>query len=241
MDVDPLVRAKTYPYAIPDHSFVFSRGLGAPLRDGDPVPDLNGRTPVLAVGSNQSPEQLARKFPGDGWSPIPVIRVRLRGYDSVYSPHIASYGAIAATLQAASEVTVTLFVTWLDDRQLIRMHETEVSSANYGFGLLGDIELEPEIGPPLEAVHIYNSTRGTLCDSDGPIPVAEIPALGRSRPALSQADVQGYVRDLIAPEADLDHFIRASIDDPAARRQRADRLTANARPFVPAKFTAVPI
>ena len=32
------------------------------LAPGDPVPDLAGRTPVLAVGSNRAPEQLARKF-----------------------------------------------------------------------------------------------------------------------------------------------------------------------------------
>lgn len=241
MDIDPLARAKTYPYVIPARSFLFARGRAMDFSESRGVADFDGRTPVLAVGSNQSPEQLARKFAGDGWAPIPVIRARLRGFDSVYSPHIASYGSIAATLQDSPGVTVNLFVTWLDERQLVRMHETEVSGGNYRFGLLGDIDLRPAAGPPLKAVHVYASARGALCDSEGPIPVAEIEARGRPRPGLPQTAVQGFVRDLLAPEAELDGFIRDSIDDPRTRRRRTERLAASARPFSPAAFTEAAI
>lgn len=241
MDNDPLVRAKTYPFPIPSKSFIFADGQSLNIGPGDKSPDLSDRTPVLAVGSNQSPEQLARKFPGADWAPIPVIRVRLRDFDSVYSPHIASYGAIAATLQVSSGVEVALFITWLDARQLVRMHETELSNANYRFDKLNAIDLEVELGPPLEAVYIYTSTHGTLCDSNGPIPVAEIDARGRSRLGLNQVAIQRYVRDLLAPKMELDTFIVGSIDDPDLRRRRSDQLKVNAQPFTPPSLTTVRI
>ena len=59
-----LVQAKTYPYPIPSESFIFANGRPVTYGPKHALPDLSDRTPVLAVGSNQSPEELARKFPG---------------------------------------------------------------------------------------------------------------------------------------------------------------------------------
>ena len=241
MNDNPLVRAKTYPYPIPSESFIFANGRPLNFGPKDISPDLSYRTPVLAVGSNQSPEQLARKFPGADWGPIPVICVRLRNFDSVYSPHITAYGAIPATLQVSLGVEVTLFISWLDARQLVRMHKTELSSANYRFGKLNPIDLEVELGPSLEAVYMYTSTHGTLSDSGGPIPVSEIFARGRSRLGLNQVGVQRYVRDLLAPTMELDTFISESIADPEIRRRRSDQLKVYAQPFMSPSLTKVQI
>ena len=241
MDDDPLLRATTYPYHIPSQSFIFFDGRPLYIGPEDTLPDLSGRIPVLAVGSNQSPQQLARKFPRADWGPFPVIRVRLCDFDSVYSPHIASYGAIAATLQASPGVAVTLFITWLDARQLVRMHETELSGANYRFSKLNTINLEVELGPPLEAVYMYASIRGTLSDCNGPIPVAEIRARGRARFGLNQVGIQRYVRDLLDPEIELEAFIAGSINDPDLRQRRSNQLKVNAQPFNPPSLTTVGI
>lgn len=241
MSPEAFQRATTYPYRIPTRSFVFRDGREHPLRPDDPHAATEGRTPVLAVGSNQSPEQLARKFEGDRWGAIPVIRCELRDFDSVYSPHIAAYGAIAATLQHAPGVAVTLFVTWLTAPQLERMHETEISSANYGFGRLDGIRIRCESGPMLESVHIYNSRRGTLCHDGAPIPVAEIAARGRYWRAMNQLEVQHHVRQRLAPEHELADFIRHSVDDAQLRRRRSDALKAGARPFQHPDFTEIPI
>lgn len=241
MSPEAFGRATTYPYAIPDRSFIYRDERAHPLTDDDAIGDISERTPVLAVGSNQSPEQLARKFPGGGWGGIPVVRVELDGFDSVYSPHIASYGAIAATLQRAPGVRVTLFVTWLTQRQLARMHETEISAANYGFGRLVDIRMRCEVGPALDHVHIYNSRRGTLCHDDRPVPLAEIAASGRRWPAMTQMEVQHHVRQRLAPEHDLETFIRQSVADADLRRERSDTLKQGARPFSHAGFFEIPV
>jgi hypothetical protein len=202
---------------------------------------MQGRTAVLAVGSNQSPEQLARKFQGATWDEIPVIRATLEDYDSVFSPHIASYGAIAATLQHAPGVTVSLFVTWLTAPQLERMHETEISSANYGYGRLGGVRMKCDFGPNLDSIHIYNSRRGTLCHNDQPVPVAEVPAQGRRWAAMDQLQVQEHVRRRLAPDHDLQTFIRHSVNDATLRQTRSDALKHGARPFDPPDFIEIPI
>jgi len=50
--------------------------------------------PVLAVGSNGSPQQLARKFPPAKFPNgvlIPVVRAVLEDFDVVYAPLLAAY------------------------------------------------------------------------------------------------------------------------------------------------------
>ena len=136
---DPrLSRARGYPYSIPERSFVYrDRGIG----DFDPAL-LAGRTPVLAIGSNQSPQRLVQKFGHDASHVIPVQRARLADFDVVYSAHIASYGAVPAMLQTCAGAAVHVAVTWLDDTQLEIMHASEITAANVeGGGLQIAIQL----------------------------------------------------------------------------------------------------
>lgn len=53
-------------------------------------------TPVLAIGSNAGPEQLARKFPAALFPHgvlIPALRAVLPDFDVVYAPLVSSYGS----------------------------------------------------------------------------------------------------------------------------------------------------
>ena len=76
--------------------------------------------PVIAHGSNRSPDQLRRKFDylSGAASEIPVTRARLRDHDVVYSAHVTQYGSMAANLQYLPGVEVEIFVTWLTPPQL---------------------------------------------------------------------------------------------------------------------------
>ena len=121
-----LKRALGYPYSFPDRDFVLSNGDIQDLED-DSI--LSGRKPVLAVGSNRSPEQLLRKFGSDNL--VPVTHAELSDYDVVYSAHIASYGSIPATLNASPGTIVNVCLTWLSSPQLSRMHETESLGVSY--------------------------------------------------------------------------------------------------------------
>jgi len=115
--VDRFHRAAAYPYARPDHSYVYDDGATVAL-DEFPGEVTAGRTPVLAFGSNAAPEQLRRKFGATPDTVIPVIRADLADFDVVYSAHLTAYGAVPATLAPSPGARLQTWVTWLDDAQL---------------------------------------------------------------------------------------------------------------------------
>ena len=220
---DPISHAKAYPFPAPDHSYEYEAGKWRPLSTSI---DTTGRTPVLAAGSNQSPEQLARKY---GAMPdigsIPAQLGVLHDFDVVYAAHLARYGSVPATFQHSPRTIVTVFVLWLTDPQLTRMHETE---GNYSYDHLEDLRLELEDGSVLEAAHAYTSKIGCLAHEGECISIAEIAAQNRRYPALTQAGIQAVIRDRLAPGADLDDFIDQHVSDPVIHRDRSRKLADGA-------------
>ncbi len=226
---DRIRHARSYPFAIPDHSYLFEDGRFSRLRAGDV--DRDHRTPVLAAGSNQSPERLARKFASYSGGPasrIPAQRGTLADFDTVYAAHLARYGSVPATFQASPGTAVTVFVLWLDERQLAHMHRTET---HYTFDRLSDIAVAFDDGETLGTAFSYAAKLGCLEFGGGCASLAEIPATGRRFPALSQDEALAAVRDRLAPGRALEGFIQEHIDDPALRRARCDALGAAAVPL----------
>lgn len=161
---DALLRlAKGYPYAAPAGSYLYRDGASRAL-SGALDPDLTaGRVPVIAHGSNRAPEQLHRKFGHleGAASEIPVTRAWLADHDVVYSAHMTRYGSISATLHEAPGTRVQVYVTWLTEAQLPRMHETEIGAGNYGYGRMSGLDLAVEGGPRLTAAFAYLSVHGS--------------------------------------------------------------------------------
>lgn len=225
-----LARARGYPYPIPEHSYHWRESQA---HDFDPA-RIEGRTPVLAVGSNQSPEQITRKFGHVAGTEIPVQRCTLRGFDVVYSAHIAGYGSVPAMLQAAPGTTVTLFVNWLDEAQLTAMHETELRSGNYHYGRLDEIALTLEGGETLNSVHGYISRRGHIRHDNEGVALAKVTAQNRQRPARDTAQMLAYVHERIASDQPLDDFILRLIDDTDFRQSVIAELSTDSVDFAAA-------
>ena len=189
---------------------------------------------MLAVGSNQSPEQLTRKFGHiEEWE-IPVQRCSLAGFDVVYSAHIARYGSVPAMLQSDPGTTVTLFVNWLDDSQLAAMHETELSHGNYHYGRLDGIALNLEGGDTLASVHGYFSRRGHVLHEGDGVALAKVPAQYRRRPARDTAQMLAHVHERIDPAHSLDEFILRLIEEDDYRRKIIEELMTDAVQFAAA-------
>lgn len=241
MSPDPLRRAKAYPYTIPARSYLVADGSHQELAPCATAPDVEGCRAVLAVGSNQSPEQLLRKYPGSEWGAIPVIRAQLSDFDIVYSPHVSSYGSIPATLFPSPGTTVSLFVNWLTPIQEARMHETEVATGNYHFGRLDGIKVKMEMGGALSSVYVYCSSRGSLVHNATPIALAEVGATGRQWPSLNQESIQAHVRDRLSPGLDMDDFIEQAIADSSVRLARTEVLMANSLSFNFSGFTLIEV
>lgn len=230
----PVKHAKAYPFHIPKGSFVFNTDGWRPL---DPAEnhDTRGRHGVIASGSNASPDRLAAKFKGLGHlitDSIPVVRATLRDFDTVYSAHISTYGSIPATLHHAPAAMAEVFVTWLNDAQLNRMHETEGLGHNYDYAQLNAISLVTEAGVGFTQAHAYISRRGCLSKDGAPVSLAATRTQGRIWQAMHQADVLDYARTLTAPlESDTDRFIRSHIDCEKTRARRTEHLAQTAHPF----------
>ena len=256
--------AMRYPFARPGGSFLFVDGdslpllsLGERLEDaqveigGQPVPasdvlrrrgiaevaPLEQRTPVLAYGANAAPERLRLKFARTLPAVFPVLDARLHGFDIVHSAHISSYGAVPATIERSPGTVCNIAVTCLDERQLARMHETELRRRTYRFGLLSNIRLEPALLPAMDAVSSYVGRHGHIAPAGEPLALAAIGAAGRCFRALSQSEAQRAIQAMLGAPGPLDAFIRQAVDDEAVRRQRTARLRVRARPFSYAHFS----
>ncbi|MBM3487576.1 MAG: hypothetical protein FJX67_13250 [Alphaproteobacteria bacterium] len=225
--IDRIAHAKSYPFPIPSHGYLFAQGTWRPL-DGAHI-DRTGCTPVLAAGSNQSPEQLARKYQGHDGVEIAAERGVLRDFDVVYAAHLSGYSSVPATFQASPGTAVTVFVLWLDDRALRRMHETE---GNYTYDALAPIRVELEgAGGTLASAFAYSSRVGCLNIGGACAALAAIPATGRRFAALSEETALTHARDRLALGMALDDFIAGNLADNTLRLARSKALGADALPL----------
>ena len=227
MTSDILARAKDYPYRPPRHSYLFVDGDVRPLPAEPPATAYDEpRLPIVAIGSNRAPAQLARKF--TGWPSgtiIPVTVGWLADHDIVYSGHFARYGALPAWLAQSPGTRVEVGVTWLTDRQLSHMHGTE-GPHNYSFEKLEAIDLRLDDGTLVSTAFAYLGRHRPFAPDGKPIPLSAISAEGRGAPALDQPAVLARARDVLAPQTPLDTFILETIADNALRTQRTRALQA---------------
>ena len=226
-----LAFAKSYPFATPGRSYLFRDGAARPLEAGVAEAALfAGRAPVIGHGSNRSPDQVRRKFGED--AEIPVSRAWLADYDVVYSAHVTQYGAIAANLHRAPGVTAEVYVNWLSEAQLARMHATELAGENYDYGRLAGIALALEAGPRagLSEAFVYLSTRGCLRGGAWPLGLAAVAAQGRPHDALHQEAAIALVRDRHRPGRDLDAHILETITNAQGRTALIAEMQQNAIP-----------
>ncbi|KAK9808507.1 hypothetical protein WJX73_002957 [Symbiochloris irregularis] len=185
-----------------------SQALTARGIDPASLPPAQEWTPVLGIGSNGSPEQLARKFPPSQFpqAVIPTVRCALRDFDVVYAPLISSYGSCTATLQHSPGTSVEVALTYLTPPLLERMHATEGA---YTVVRLTDIHLALGVTPQSlqqgksartvsDHVLVYVHSDGTLCPpfapNGQPVAIKEVPAVNRQFQALTQTEMQIPVR-----------------------------------------------
>lgn len=213
LDADEAVsRAEAYPFDLPFGSYHFgASGREIPTRLDDE------RVPVLAIGSNGAPSQLARKF-ADCPDGIPVTRALIHDHAVVFSAHFAAYGSLPATLVPHRGSTCWVFVTWLKQAQMTTLHASEGIGERYSYVMLDRSRVIDEVAGPLPAVGVYISRAGALLHEQAPIRVAEIPTTGCPLPALTQRGVLHWVNRRLTPLMDYAMFVRRIATDPSFRR-----------------------
>lgn len=218
---DPkLIRAFKYPYDAPHHDFLFHDGAVSVL---DTSFDFAGRQPVIAVGSNRAPEQLARKFGSEQDRTIPVTWAWMHGFDVVYCAHLAGYGAVPATLHGSPGTEVSVAVTWLTEKQLGRMHETESVGVSYVYGTFAPDTIDLGVGRSAIPVGCYITKRGALALDGAPVALAEIPARNRLFKSLSQVEKLALLHKMFGDDSQKDEWVLSLIGEENGHRRA--RLT----------------
>jgi hypothetical protein len=143
---------------------------------------LDSRFLVVSIGSNSSPDVLRRKF-AKYRQPVsrvlPLVHGQLHNIGVGHSAHVSKAGYIAAAPYFQMGECTTVWVSWLDERQLMALDETE---PNYR-----RIQLNGEACPLVlddgecpETFSLFMSRWGVLTDGHGEkLPFLDQPALFR--------------------------------------------------------------
>lgn len=128
-------------------------------------PVMTDRQPVLAVGSNASPAQVARKLAGRARAVVPMTYARVAGLAIGASAHVSAPGYVPATPVVDGGHRARLVVLWLDEEQLAAVDATE---PNYHRARIPDPATVsvPGLGA-LPDCHLYAGRHGCLVDGRG--------------------------------------------------------------------------
>ena len=216
-----LARAFEYPYSWPRASYVLEKGA---LSAFEPA-HRHARLPILAIGSNRSPDQLLRKF--GPHARIVVERVRLHGYDVVYAARFSRYGAIPATLWKVQGVSTEVAITWLTEAQVETMHRTEGLGRSYELALLDPACLSETSCP--SKVFAYSAMAGALFMDERVWPMLAVHAWGRSLPAVTSSEILEKVCTYLDASCKTADFVRHVQAVPEFRHQCLGKLKAIGR------------
>ncbi|QDO89426.1 hypothetical protein FNH13_14720 [Ornithinimicrobium ciconiae] len=151
-----------YPWAEP---------LRAGLLRGDAfvpeacVDDLEGRVPVVAVGSNASPAVLRHKLGPLLSTGVPLAVVQVEGLAVGHSAHVSARGYIAAA-PFRSEGAHEAVVAWFDTAQLATLDATE---PNYRRIPLPDDMSCRQGDVSVAGAEVYASVHGVLGEDSTPL------------------------------------------------------------------------
>ena len=198
-----------------------------------------GRTPLLASGSNAAPGRLLKKLGShhERLQGVVGILARLRDFDCVYSAHITSYGAEPATLWPSPGTLLSVVILLVTKQQLGSIDRTEALGFNYDRAQLRGLRLEvddPVLGRHRFAqAEAYLSRRGALklAHPGNPwlraTPLAEIEALRRRAAPLDQRQtLNRLMASLSSHETGCELEWARRHSEPVTRRQRINRALA---------------
>ncbi len=255
-----VAHAKRYPFTLLEHSFLFLNGAVFPLEafhsehalegvvfDGKEKKSIRAMmaangvnqallaaplTPVIAAGSNASPERLTNKYGAQPFDvAIPALRVTLHDLVPVYSAHLAAYGSVPATLQYCPGARAKMFVTWLNQSALARLHETEALGLNYDFAWLEAARFESEHGVSMTGASSYVSRRGCFAPDAQPIRLSMFPVSDCALSVLSQVEMLQLVHARFGHTGTLEQFVQETIADQGLRLRRTSLMAEFGQPF----------
>jgi hypothetical protein len=197
------------------------------------------RVPLLAIGSNCSPDVLRRKFAHFGAErdrALLALTGRLHDFDVGFAAQPALYGSLPATLFSSPGTAVSATILWVTAAQFTQLAWSELS---YRLGRLQTRFEVDEGGAAFEEVLVFVSRFGAFGTDGEPIAMAAVPAEGRSAPALTQAQALDLAAALaLGPDATAETLVRAIFEDPVGLVPRlVESVNREAQPFSSERWT----
>lgn len=201
-----------YPWPRPDGSYILEEGEGRLLAELDAARSeevitafcgpASGRTPMLAIGSNASPEGLWRKFAhfqDANDRTVLALSGTMRDFDVAATAELAMYGALPATLVPSPGTRTNAMLLWLTRRQLTQLAWAEIP---YWIGRLRlTFDFEPAlvgVAPePPPAALVFVNRFGAFAPEGHPFGLAAVPAESRRYPALEQSGLLEVTAELV--------------------------------------------
>ena len=246
-------RALGYPWPRPARSYLLDGDVVAPLDELDAAARTRvatelagaagGRHPLLAFGSNGSPETLALKFAHlrEPERRLAVIAGDLHDFDVGAAAGPTLYGSLPATIFPSTGTAVRTSVLWVTTVQLVALTWTELS---YRLGRLDGVRFSADEpgAPPVDHVYAFVSRWGAHCVDGDAVALQAIPATGRAGPALTQEQLLDQIAaTAFGPSARARDLVQRVMDDfSAAAATILPILRATARPFACERWTPYP-
>ncbi len=222
MSEDAVARALAYPFDPPAQGYVFDAGEARAFAPGRDLALIEGRKPILAVGSNASPRRLAEKF--GAAARVAVTRAQVRDHVVAHSAKFAAYGSIPATLHPWPGATALVHVTWLDPVQLAIMDETETLGVAYDRAPIAAAFSDVAADGGAET---YVSRAGAFGVEGRPLVTASAahsePPKGA--PLATQREAQQRAARLLGHDGSVEAFIAENVRDAALREARSATLS----------------
>ncbi|HET6448330.1 MAG TPA: hypothetical protein VFG31_04400 [Conexibacter sp.] len=253
-DADAFARACAYPWERPAGSYLLVDDdvrmlaeLPEPEREAliechsgggrEPV-----RVPLLAIGSNGSPDALRRKFAhfdDVADRSVLVVTGRLHEFDVGFAAHPALYGALPATIFPSPGTAVAAALLWVTPAQFTQLTWSELS---YSLGRLRTRFEVDDADERFDEVLVFVSRWGAFCVDGAPVALAAVPAQRRTATALTQQQaldrVAALALDGSGGSASAETLVRAIFEDFAGLTAKlADTLHRQALPFASARWT----
>jgi len=223
-DAAVLTQALGYPWARPKGSFLLRAETIELLAD---LPSEErqrlvrrfastdaGRLPLLAIGSNGSPEALERKFAhfsAEDDRTVLVLSGRLHDFDVGAAAQPTMYGAMPATLFPSPGTAVSAAILWVTPVQFTQLAWSEIT---YRLGSLRTRFDVDEVAEGFDQVLAFVSRFGAFCVGGSPVALAAIPASNRTATALSQEQLLDAAAALtLEPGANAKTLVQAIFED----------------------------
>lgn len=246
---DQLAHAVGYPWSRPARSYRL-RGSRVELLD-DIAPDERavllsrlpeGRSPLLAFGSNAAPSALERKFahfPGEEDRTVVVVAGHLHDFDVGAAAQPTVYGSLPATLFPSPGTAVRAAILWVTPAQFTQLAWSEIS---YHLGRLSTPFRADEPGLAFDDVLAFASRFGAFSPEGRTVALAAVPARARTAPALTQQELLDVAAVMaLGPGSRAEDLVRAVFEDMAGLTPKlAATVRRAAVPFASDRWTPFP-